>query len=619
MRLGGGGGGDWPAGGVGGGAGGGGVAAGCTGGGGGASLTAGTVAAVADGRTPGQSAIPLDPPGCNDEGVGMADIDDNVRADEFRTPAPGRWELDRSHFPGGTTPIVQWLMEESMEAGMRQVMGEVGVPADSVQARFVHGFMYTRLRPLVGGGTPTTRLPPAPLLKLVTRVHPEFRRRARLASANESGQSSLDVVRRWDTELKPSLIERNRAFQQVELAALSDAQLAAHVGAVLDHLRSTSELHFWLHGHDLGPIARYLHAAIGWGLPAPAALDALSGSSPSTAEPVRALAAIRALVDESGADAHTLDDVRAISSDAAELLDDYLAARGHVLVTGYDITSFTLAELPGAVVRSIRSAAVAADAEGERAGATLRAQVPESDRDHFDSLLANARAVMDMRDDNGPLTYQWPAGLLRLALLEVGRRLVAAGRIDEADHALDLTPTEACDPFGAGLPSGRVLTQRVARRRRSARLTPPDALGPAELRPPLDVLPPVLARAVEITETALAHLGMAGSAIVDPLAGVGIGSAKYRGRVCRAESADEALELLEPGDVLVVRATSPAFNTVLSIAGAVVTTDGGPMSHAAVLARELGIPAVIGARGALDLANGSEVEVDPVAGTVRTV
>jgi phosphotransferase system enzyme I (PtsI) len=58
---------------------------------------------------------------------------------------------------------------------------------------------------------------------------------------------------------------------------------------------------------------------------------------------------------------------------------------------------------------------------------------------------------------------------------------------------------------------------------------------------------------------------------------------------------------------------------VLSIAGAVVTTEGGPLSHAAVLARELGIPAVVGAAGALDLVDGATVEVDPRVGSVRVV
>jgi pyruvate,water dikinase len=77
---------------------------------------------------------------------------------------------------------------------------------------------------------------------------------------------------------------------------------------------------------------------------------------------------------------------------------------------------------------------------------------------------------------------------------------------------------------------------------------------------------------------------------------------------------------MEPGDVLVVRFTTPAYNTVLAIAGAVVTTEGALLSHAAVMARELGIPAVIGAPGALDeIPDGSDVEVDPVSGTVRVL
>jgi pyruvate,water dikinase len=77
---------------------------------------------------------------------------------------------------------------------------------------------------------------------------------------------------------------------------------------------------------------------------------------------------------------------------------------------------------------------------------------------------------------------------------------------------------------------------------------------------------------------------------------------------------------MEPGDVLVVPCTTPAFNMVLTLAGAIVTAEGGALSHAAVLARELGIPAVVGAPGALhEIPDGATVEVDPVAGTVRVV
>ena len=62
--------------------------------------------------------------------------------------------------------------------------------------------------------------------------------------------------------------------------------------------------------------------------------------------------------------------------------------------------------------------------------------------------------------------------------------------------------------------------------------------------------------------------------------------------------------------------TTPTNNVVLPLAGALVTAEGGPLSHAAVLARELGISAVVGAKGALDLESGTTVRVDPANNTV---
>jgi pyruvate,water dikinase len=102
------------------------------------------------------------------------------------------------------------------------------------------------------------------------------------------------------------------------------------------------------------------------------------------------------------------------------------------------------------------------------------------------------------------------------------------------------------------------------------------------------------------------------------LTGDGVGAVAHRGRACVAADPGEALARLEPGDVLVALGTTPAFNMALSIAGAVVVEEGGLLSHAAVIARELGLPAVIGAAGAMAaIPDGALVEVDPVAGRVR--
>ena len=100
----------------------------------------------------------------------------------WAAPGPGQWILDRSHFAGSATPISRWLIETGMESGMGRVFGELGAPVGAVAARFVHGFMYTRTVPLVGANRPATKLPPLWILRVASRLHPEFRRRARAAA-----------------------------------------------------------------------------------------------------------------------------------------------------------------------------------------------------------------------------------------------------------------------------------------------------------------------------------------------------------------------------------------------------------------------------------------------------
>ena len=72
------------------------------------------------------------------------------------------------------------------------------------------------------------------------------------------------------------------------------------------------------------------------------------------------------------------------------------------------------------------------------------------------------------------------------------------------------------------------------------------------------------------------------------------------------------------GDILVTRGTCPSWNALLAVAGGIVTEEGGPLSHAAVIARELGLPALIGTAEATTLLiDGAAVLLDPAAGVVR--
>jgi pyruvate,water dikinase len=75
---------------------------------------------------------------------------------------------------------------------------------------------------------------------------------------------------------------------------------------------------------------------------------------------------------------------------------------------------------------------------------------------------------------------------------------------------------------------------------------------------------------------------------------------------------------LRPGDVLVTRTTMPPWTPLFAVACAVVVEIGGVLSHAAVTAREYGIPAVLGVSGATrTIRDGQMLMVDGTKGTVR--
>jgi pyruvate,water dikinase len=107
--------------------------------------------------------------------------------------------------------------------------------------------------------------------------------------------------------------------------------------------------------------------------------------------------------------------------------------------------------------------------------------------------------------------------------------------------------------------------------------------------------------------------GAAGTALEG--AGASPGIAEGRARVVR--SLDD-FGRVEPGDVLVAVTTTPAWTPLFPVLAALVTETGGVLSHAAVVAREYGIPAVVGAEGATTaIADGARVVVDGTSGRIR--
>jgi len=538
---------------------------------------------------------------------------------QWEAPGPGSWLLDGSHAPPNPTRMYQEFTYRTFEPGMAEAMRRFGAPLAGMQVRFIRGKFFRRLVPLVGANS-NRKPPPAPVLWLATRLHPAFRQRERTARQAFGERTFRRDRDDWFDRERQEWIDKSLALQHEDPGAMEDPALADHLRRVWGHLVSGGVRHHILHGVDLGPVGDLLAHTNRWGLPAAEVASALAGASPATTECVEILGKLAAVVAEHDASPRSLDDVRALGPEATRLLDEYLALFGWRLVTSYDFEGKCLIEMPDVVLASI--AAAAADArptgDGGAAIAGLRERVPEAERAAFDRLMDDARYVYGLRDDNGPLTYEWPAGLFRRAVTEAGRRLAACARLAAEDLVWELEFPELVSLVdqGAG-PDSTELARRAEERRQWADDEPPGALGPEEAPPPLGVLPTHLARG---TAAVLAVVDAIEVPVKRrPLQGTGIGGQAYTGRARVAYRAEDVLATMEPGDVLVAQFTAPTYNTVLAIAGAVVTEMGGPLSHAAVMARELGIPAVIGAQGAMEIPDGSQVLVDPAAGRVSVV
>jgi phosphohistidine swiveling domain-containing protein len=246
-------------------------------------------------------------------------------------------------------------------------------------------------------------------------------------------------------------------------------------------------------------------------------------------------------------------------------------------------------------------------------------RVPAADRAELTQMVLEARAAYGLRDENGPYNVTWPAGLLRRAALEAGRRLTRRGALRHPEHAFEIPVAQLIGLVnGSQSPTADDVAERAERRARWSAAAAPAALGRPDVGPPTAAMPHALRLMTEAVVAASTNLGTA--PMTEPLHGQGIGDRPYTGRARVARSPEEALGLLEPGEVLVTPMTTPAYNAVLPLAGALVVEEGGALCHAAVIARELDIPTLVGVSDALTLiADGDEVEVDPRAGAVRIV
>ncbi|MGO4857626.1 PEP/pyruvate-binding domain-containing protein [Arthrobacter sp. 2MCAF14] len=243
----------------------------------------------------------------------------------------------------------------------------------------------------------------------------------------------------------------------------------------------------------------------------------------------------------------------------------------------------------------------------------------------FIRLLRWAQKSAPIREDAlADVGLAWP--LIRRMLLELGQRLVYSGVI-----------TRPADVFW--------LRQQELQSAVEFGLTAPQPLGTAEPLAPVAVaitgaVRPVRADVVE--ERKMLWRGQAKAAAPqllpetrwmkrtfesmmparsqdqpgDVIKGVGASAGRVSAPA-RVLGGPQDFGQMAPGEVLVARITTPAWTSLFAMASAVVTDVGGPLSHSSIVAREYGIPAVLGTGVATQrLTSGQQITVDGDAGTV---
>jgi phosphohistidine swiveling domain-containing protein len=526
------------------------------------------------------------------------------------------------------------IFPEAATEGFRAGMERYGMLLEYLEFKVVNGFVYVCPR---GVGAPKGAKGPPPkfIFKVLTKLHPEVRRRIRTIAEVFATKRWREDVARWDSEWKPAIMRENKELQAVDTRALTDDALIAHVRRAIDALSRAATRHHSLNATAMLPLGDFLSHVREWTGASPAEVLPLfrgaSRVSQGAADELDALA--RAIKDTpdaatllaSGDPAAIVDALSTRSDAVGNAMRQYMDVVGVRIATGYDVADLTFAEMPALIVESIRAVVTgrAAQSVNDVAAreAALRERVPAQHRQEFDALLAEARFTYRMRDERTYLNDMWSGGIARRAILAAGERLVAKGRLHRADHAVELTPAELVTMLAGGSgPSADETAAHVAyRTTHTIHDAPPHLGGTPAGPPPAEWLPPLAARAQRAIDIVMGEMF---AARPKQLATAKVsGFAASPGQVtgtARLVLDPRDMDRVRKGDLLITRATSPAYNALLPLIGGVVTDRGGTLSHAAVVAREYGIPAVVGTGNATELIkDGARVRIDGASGTVE--
>lgn len=508
------------------------------------------------------------------------------------------WRRDKWHFPDPATPLTGDMFALSGR-GFSRVMATQGAPV-RMEFRRINTYLYAGIRP----PRPTD---PAP--NTAQRIPDRFENHAA-----------------WDNEWLPEVQGYHEQWRQFHAAPRSAGELLAHIEQALEWNVRCWEIHSLL-GFQNEALMAFCGRELGWNMPKTARL--LAGIDNKSLESDGRLRELAAMVRESeplraaitaNPPAEALAALPDGRDSAAfkEALDRFVAEFGMRSDNLHELALPAWIEDPAPVIALVRAyvthgerdyhekrAQLAAEREAATAEArALLASKPAEVQEEFERELVYGLRASELNETHNYWIDQQVLYWLRRDFLAAGGHLAAAGVLESANDVFYLHAAEVTDALrGDSTPRQAAVTERKAEMAHFGSFEPPMELGVPIPRP--------IAAGME-----LAFGGHVASGGEGELRGQPGSPGKVTGTARIIVSLMEA-DRLEPGDILVAATTSPPWTPLFGIAGAIVTDAGGAMSHCAIVAREYGIPAVVGCVNATErITDGATITVDGDAGVV---
>lgn len=553
----------------------------------------------------------------------------------------GTWIKESGRRAELMTPFGASVALPIVSGGLSAAFAAAGSLVERIEMRSIAGQVYLRIVPIGGERAARGDPPPWRLLGVLSRVVPPLRARCRMARHAIDDAAVDELVHRWNDEWRPQLLEETARLGALDVTTMSDDELRAHLDAAITLTGRGLDAHFRLvppYALTVYNLITICREVLGWD--AGRSLALLSGTSVATSAPTRALAAVASLVADPVAVRRVLEQP---DDDLFERLSRVEPKAGAAFDAWCDTYAWrALGEDPGAPTLVEQPALLAgllldqldrphhdgADVSLDRDFALDQARAVLSnrgtaDRERFEHALAAAERVYPTREDSAVWGACHPAGLVRRALVEAGRRLATHRALDRPDDAkyLDIEILRAALAGHRGGVRAQVARARAEQAWVAAHPGPTFYGPPPGRSPDVRGLPTAARRMNEamLWAESQQHNRPTPALADGTLRGAPASAGRYTGPVRIVRNFNE-FDRVRSGEVLVCRATDPSWSVLFAVAGAVVTEGGGPLSHAAIVAREYGVPAVLAVDSAMDvLRDGQLVTVDGTAGTVGVV